>query len=258
VLRITQDTVDELVAVEDADELCRLLLGNPGRWGRSTRHAEAVELLTRVHGTGELPFSLAVVLVCTCRRWDRVTAKLIAAIRDSGLLHDAELDALADAFLAQDHVISYPLAWASPQCLRIDLHDGTGRAYTVTEDIPVQHRIRPEPPLRRWAARQALHTHPERLAELLSTVERLEPRHRDAAINGLLDTAGVLDEAGRRTLIDRGLRAGQGTVRIAALEYLCELDGPETARRVAAADPNAQVRKWRPSADTPTPSLFAA
>lgn len=95
-LRISQDTVDELVAVEDADELCRLLLGNPGGWGRSTRHAEAVELITRVRGTGELPFSLAVVLVCTCRRWDRVTAKLIAAIQDSGLLHDAELDELAE------------------------------------------------------------------------------------------------------------------------------------------------------------------
>jgi len=109
VLRITQDTVDELVAVRSADELCRLLL--PGGWGRSTRHAEAVELLTRVRGTGELPFSLAVVLVCTSRRWDRVTAKLITAIQDSGLLHDAELNELADAFLAHDHVISYPLAW---------------------------------------------------------------------------------------------------------------------------------------------------
>jgi integrase len=59
VLRIDQDAVEELVDVKDADELCRLLLGNPGGWGRSTRHAEAVELLTRVHGTGELPFSLA-------------------------------------------------------------------------------------------------------------------------------------------------------------------------------------------------------
>ena len=187
------DAIDELAAIDDADELCRLLLGNPAGWGRSTRHAEAVELLIRVHGTGELPFSLAVVLVCTCRRWDRVTAKLIAAIHDSGLLHNAELDELADAFIAHDHVISYPLAWASPQWLEIDLHDRTGRTYTVTEDTPAQHRIPPEPPLRRWAACQALHTHPERLAELLSTAERLEPRHRHAAINGLLDTADVLE-----------------------------------------------------------------
>ena len=185
----------------------------PGRLGRSTQPAEAVELLTRVHGTGELSFSLAVLLVCTCRRWDRVTAKLIAAIHDSRLLDDTELDELADAFLAHDHVISYPLAWASPQWLEIDLHDGTGRTYTVTEDTPAQHRVRPEPPLRRWAARQALHTHPERLAELLSTAERFEPRHRDSTIHGLLDAAYRLDEPARRTVVDRGLRAAHGSVR---------------------------------------------
>ncbi len=255
--RIGEEAVDELAAIDDADELCRLLLGTPSGWGRSTRPAEAVELLTRVHGTGELPFSLAVLLVCTSRRWDRVTAKLIAAIHDSGLLDDTELDELADVFLAKDHVISYPLAWASPQWLAIDLHDGTGRTYTVTEDTPAQHHVRPEPPLRRWAARQALHTRPERLAELLGTAEQFEPRHRDAAIHGLLDAAYGLDEPARRTVVARGLRAAHGSVRIAALELLCELDGAEPARRLAAADPNAQVRKWRPPADKRAPSLFA-
>jgi len=202
--RIGADPVDELAAIDDADELCRLLLGNPTGWRRSTRHAEAVELLTRVHGTGELP-----------------------------------------------------AVWASPQWLEIDLHDGTSRTYTVTDDTPAQHHVRPERPLRRWAARHALHNDPARLTELLSTAEQLEPRHRDAAIHGLLDTANTLDEPARRTLIDRGLRAAHGSVRIAALEHLCELDGPDTARGLAAADPNAQVRKWRPPADTPTPSLFA-
>jgi hypothetical protein len=256
--RIGADAVDELAAINDADELCRLLLGNPSSWGRSTRHAEAIELLTRVHGTGELPFTLAVLLVCTCRRWDRVTAKLIAAIHDSELLENAELDELADVVLAHDHVISYPLAWASPQWLEIDLHDGTSRTYTVTEDTPPQHHVRPEPPLRRWAARQALHSDPARLTELLSTAERFEPHHRDAAIHGLLDAAYGLDEPARRTVVDRGLRAANGSVRIAALELLCELDDPDTARRLAAADPNAQVRKWRPAADTLAPSLFAA
>ena len=111
VLGTDQDAVEEILDVKDADELCRLLLGNSAGWGRSTRHAEAIELLTRVHGTGELPFTLAVILVCTCRRWDRVTTKLIAGIHDSGLLTDSELDELADAFLAHDHVITYPLAW---------------------------------------------------------------------------------------------------------------------------------------------------
>ncbi len=93
--------------------------------------------------------------------------------------------------------------------------------------------------------------------ELCSAAERFEPRHRDAAVHGLLDAADVLDEPGRRTLIDRGLRAAHGSLRIAARERLCELDGPEAARRLANTDPNAQVRKWRPAADTLTPNLFA-
>jgi hypothetical protein len=257
-LRIGEEAGDELVAAKDADELCRLLLGTPSGWGRSTRPAEAVELLTRVHGAGELPFSLVVLLVCTCRRWDRVTAKLIAGIQDSGLLDNAELDELADAFLADDHMISYPLAWASPQWLEIDLHDGTGRTYTVTEDTPAQHHAGPEPPLRRWAARQALRSDPARLTELLRAAERFEPRHRDAAIHGLLDAADELGESAKRGLVDRGLRTAHGNVRIAALELLCELDGAEPARRLASADPNAQVRRWRPPADERAPSLFAA
>lgn len=256
-LRTDQKAVDKIVDVTDADELCRLLLGNPGGWGRSTRHSEAVELLTRVHGTGELPFTLAVILVCTCRRWDRVTARLIAGVHESGVLNDSELDELAEAFLADDHMISYPLAWASPQWLEIDLHDGTGRVYTVTGDTPAQHHVRPEPPLRRWAAHRSLHARPARFAQLLSTAAQLAPRHRDAAIHGLLDAAHIIDEPAKRTLIDRALRAAHGSVRIAALELLCELDGPDPARRFAASDPNAQVRRWRPRTDTLTPTLFA-
>lgn len=64
---------------------------------------EAVELLAKVHGTSELPASFVALMVCTCRRWDRVTARLIAAIEDSALLDDAELDELADSFLSHEH-----------------------------------------------------------------------------------------------------------------------------------------------------------
>jgi hypothetical protein len=35
-------------------------------------------------------------------------------------------------------------------------------------------------------------------------------------------------------------------VRRTALDRLCELAGPEKARRRARADSNAEVRKWRP------------
>ena len=34
---------------------------------------EAVELLDKVHDTGELPTVLVALLLCSCRRWDRVT-----------------------------------------------------------------------------------------------------------------------------------------------------------------------------------------
>jgi hypothetical protein len=89
-----------LAAIEDAEELCRQLLASPGGWGSSTRHLEAIDLLAGVHGTGELPASFVALMVCACRRWDRATSRLIAAIEDSGLLDDADLDELADSFLS--------------------------------------------------------------------------------------------------------------------------------------------------------------
>jgi hypothetical protein len=73
------------------------------------------------------------------------------------------------------------------------------------------------------------------LTELLITAERFEPRHRDAAIHGLLDAAHALDEPARRTVVDRGLRTAHGSVRIAALEHLCELNGLDTARHLGCA-----------------------
>jgi hypothetical protein len=72
-----------------------------------------------------------------------------------------------------------------------------------------------------------------------------EPRHRDALVHGLLDAADVLDEAHRRGLIARGLKAAPASVRRTALDRLCELDGPDKARRRAQRDSNAEVRKWQ-------------
>jgi hypothetical protein len=249
--------LEKLTAIEDAEELCRQLLASPGGWGSSTGHVEAVELLGKVHGTGELPGSCVALMLCTCRRWDRVTAKLIAAIEDSGLLGDADLDELAESFLAHEHVISYPLAWVSPQWLEVDLSDGTSRTCTVDEDTLAQHRLSFEPPLRRWGARRALRADPLRLDDLLRAAEAFEPRHRDALIHGLLDAADVLEEARRRHLIRRGLQTAQASVRRTALDQLCELDGSEKARRRAHADTNASVRKWRPQgSESRMPSLF--
>lgn len=238
--------LEALAAGGDGEELCRRLLASPWGLGSSTRHAEAVDLLAKVHGTGGIPASFAALLLCTCRRWDRATAGLIAGIEESGLLGDDELDDLAESLLADELVISYPLAWVSPQWLGVDLSDGTGRVYTVGTDTLGEHRPSLAPPLRRWAARRALRADPGRLDELVSAASRLEPRHRDALIRGLLDAADVLDENRQRSLVRRGLETAQAGVRCAALDLMCELDGLETARRRARGDGNAAVRRWQP------------
>ncbi len=207
---------------------------------------EAVELLGNVHGTGELPFAFVALLLCSCRRWDRGTARLIAAIETSGFLCDSDLDELAESLLSHELVISYPLTWVSPQWLGVDLRDGTSAAYTVDEDTLGKHRPSFEPPLRRWAARRALGADPARLDDLLRAAAVFEPRHRDALIQGLLDAADVLEDASRRRLVRRGLQTAKASVRRTALDRLCELDGPEEAVHRARSDPNATVRKWRP------------
>ena len=260
-LRFGDEAFEELVAIDDAEELCRRLLASPAGWRRSTRHAEAVELLAGVHGTGELPMSFVALMLCTCRRWDRVTSRLIAAVEASGLLDSAALDELAESFLSHEQVIAYPLAWVSPQWLEIDLDDGHGRIGTVEENTLAHHRVPVEPPLRRWAAGRALRSVPARLEELLRAAELFKPRERAALIHGLLDAAEALDEPRRRRLIDRGLNASGASVRRTALDRLCELDGPETARRRALSDPNAAVRQWRtpePAVRAPEPELRAA
>jgi hypothetical protein len=250
--------LEKLAAVDGSEELCRQLLASGGGWGSSTRHMEAVELLAQVNGTSELPASFVALLLCTCWRWDGVTTKLIAAIEDSGLLCDTELDELAESFLSHEHVICYPLAWASPQWLDVDVGQGTDLPYTVDEDTLAEHRPTFRPPLRRWAAWRALRTDPARLDDLLMRARAFEPRHRDALIHGLLDAADVLAETRRRDLIRRGLQTAQASVRRTALDRLSELDGPEKARRRARADTNAAVRNWRPrqSQLSPTPSLL--
>jgi hypothetical protein len=217
---------EELAGIGDGDELCRRLLESPAGWGRSTRHMEALELLAKVRALGG----------CRCRwwrcwcasagRWRRITAKLIAAIEASGLLDDQELDELADAFLAREQVISYPLAWVSPQWLEIELGTGSSRTVTVSEDTMAERCWWFAPPLRRWAARRTLRADPARLERLLHDAQLLEPRHRDAVICGLLDSADRLDEDGRRRLVSRGLRATQASTRRAALDVLCEPGRP--------------------------------
>lgn len=237
--------LEELAAAEDADELCRLLLRSPRGWGWSTRHGEAVDLLQRTRGRGTLPGPFVALLLSTCHRWDRVTAKLIAAIAESGTLTSAELDELAESLLSDEVVVEFPLAWVSERWVETDPADGTTRTVAAGETM-TQDRRRLEPPLRRWAAARALRGDPARLADLLHHADALPPRHRDAVLHGMLDAADQLEESDRRQLVHRALRSGIARVRRAALDRLCELDGLQAALRRARRDADRTVRAWRP------------
>ena len=92
----------------------------------------------------------------------------------------------------------------------------------------------------------------------MRAADLFKPRDRSALIHGLLDAAEVLDEPSRRRLIDRGLNAAGASVRRTALDRLCELDGPDKARRRALSDPNATVQKWRAPDPELRPALFEA
>jgi len=115
--------LEEFADLADGDELCRRLLRPGACHGSSTRHQEAVDLLQSVVGSGELGEGLIALLLCTCRRWDRVTGRLVAGIEASGSVSEPELDELAETFLGDEVGIVYPLAWVSPEWLEIDLSD---------------------------------------------------------------------------------------------------------------------------------------
>jgi hypothetical protein len=238
--------LEELAAAQDSDDLCRLLVQPPWGWGSSTRHQEAVSLPRGLDGRGTLPGSLVALLLCTCRRWDRVTAKLIAAIEDCGQLSGPELDELAESLLSDQVKVVFPLAWISGPWLELDTAYGVTRTVQVSDEAVARDQRQVEPPLRRWAAARALRNDPGRLKDLLEQADGMPPRHRDALLHGLLDAADGLDAAGHRRLVTRALRSGIARVRRAALDRLCELDGPESARRREGADADQTVRAWRP------------
>jgi hypothetical protein len=117
--------------------------------GSSTRHQEAVSLLRGLRGRGTLPGSLVALLLCTCHRWDRVTAKLIAAIEDCGVLSGTDLDELAESLLSDEVVAVFPLTWVSRRWMEFATADGTTRTVKVCDDTMTRDQRRLEPPLRR-------------------------------------------------------------------------------------------------------------
>jgi hypothetical protein len=153
---------------------------------------------------------------------------------------------LAESLLSDKVTVVFPLAWISERWLEFDIAGGPARPVEVDKDATAQDERRVEPPLRRWGAARVLRNDPARLGDLLARADSLPPRHRDALVHGLLDSFDALDAGRRRLLVDRALGSGIARVRRAALDRLCELDGPSAAQRRARSDPDQTVRAWRP------------
>jgi hypothetical protein len=71
-----------------------------------------------------------------------------------------------------------------------------------------------------------------------------------AMVNGMLDSIAALDPHEGAALLDLGLVWPLGSVRRHALEILAAQGDVQEAARLAASDPDARVRHWRPRGRT--------
>jgi hypothetical protein len=144
------DPLNGLVALWTAsnpEELWRALVLQPGE--SSTDDWEAVDLLRRHHGDGTLGALRTALLLCTDRRWDRCTHRLIAGIVATSILGKDDLDELAACFLWSDRYrFEYPVGWIGTEWVGVDVDGGGAVSPRVmhldpSTPVPVDRTIRP-------------------------------------------------------------------------------------------------------------------
>jgi hypothetical protein len=178
------------------------------------------------------------LLLCTDPRWSRMTAQLVGPILEGELLSGRELDRLADLFLWREcAVINHPAGWLEGRPGR---KSGRRAKGTVTAIRQI------EPPMRRWAAAHVLKRQPERHEQVLTRARALRGPAGAAVAGGMVDAIDALPEESAEMIMETGLGWPSANVRIAALSVLARRDGPAAALEMAAQDPNARVRRWRP------------
>jgi hypothetical protein len=95
--------LEDLIALHTAatvEELWRILVVGPGlRGGRSF---EAVGLFKKHHGHGDADALRTALLLCTDRRWDRDSGRLVRALVETGTLGDADIGELIVCSLWSD------------------------------------------------------------------------------------------------------------------------------------------------------------
>jgi hypothetical protein len=217
------------------DELWRWLVLHPNA-PPATLTRNAVSAFKRVHATNRDEALQTASLLCTDRRWRRITGRLVAEIEDTNILDDGGLDSLAEDFLMMDaYPWRVPPSWLRDKIVRLaGGHRGKG---TVYMERPVAT------PLRRWAARRLSVRHPSSLTAILTRLDTLPSRDRDAVMVGLLDASPQYPEEARETLISAGSEWPGGSVRWRALQLLAE-SGNQDVQSRAMRDPSAKIRNW--------------
>src|SRR5205085_7834152 len=114
-------------------------------------------------------------------------------------------------------------------------------------DVRVRRDVRP--PLRRWAAAELLRQRPERLDDIFARTQALSARDAAAVVAGIIDASDALDDQRAQHLLKIGLGWPAGWVRLVALERLAGRHGLDAARRLAADDPDARIRRWAQKPD---------
>jgi len=186
------------------------------------------------------------------------------------VLDGKELFVLAETFLNEAVVWEAPAAWTDGGWIEIVLSEsgdddddgGPGEDDPPPGALRIQRDVRP--PLRRWAAAELLRQRPGRLDDVLALTQALSARDAAAVVAGVIDAFDALDDPRARGVLETGLGWPAGWVRLVALERLAGGHGLDAARRLAADDPDARIRRWAHKADqkpqgakTPGPSESA-
>lgn len=221
-----------LWAADRLEPLYAALLGPRGR-ASGTDAFEPFLLFSRHHRDEPDGAAFTALLLCTDDRWNKAAGRLLRDIADCGFVTPEGLDDLAETFAWTDELwLQVPAAWL----------DWDAEAFARAGTVPVRRSIRP--PLRRWAAERRVRRGFDDAETLVDRARSLPEQHGSAVALGLLDATDALSDDGRQTVLDAGLAWSRAAVRRRALEALVACGSADEARRRAADDPSATVRRW--------------
>ena len=231
--------LEDIVSIHDAatpNQLWRWLVLHPNAMA-ATLTWHATSAFTRVHQGNRDGAVRTASLLCTDRRWRRITGRLIAELVDANVLDDRELDDLADHFLMLDTFPwRIPSIWLKDKTVRVTGGHRSKKPVCIERPIAT--------PLRRWAAKRLAVRHPSTVGAILARMETLPSRDRDAVMVGLLDATSQFPKDARELLVSVGIDWPGGPVRRRALQLLADDGRHHEAASLAARDPSVKARVW--------------